>query len=175
MQQIALMNDEERFGQVADDRSTTSSPRTPSATPTSSRTHRQPDFAAKVKEAARKRAYRITPTVRDEALARLRGMDRRRLRDATRAGAGRGRPPQRDSRAQVQLRAHRTSAAEAGDTPSWTTCAAPTRPSGSRCGTTSARLTDIEPGRRTDATRDADARPRSAGGTASMRCSAGVG
>ncbi|MBP5892001.1 type I restriction endonuclease subunit R [Streptomyces scabiei] len=74
MQQIALMNDEARFGQVADDRLDDI---------VAENAERNTDFVKlyfdnnefrkAIKEAARKRAYRIiTEPVRDEALARLR-------------------------------------------------------------------------------------------------------
>lgn len=74
MQQIALMNDEARFGQVADDRLDDI---------VADNAERNTDFVKlyfdnnefrkAIKEAARKRAYRIiTEPARDEALARLR-------------------------------------------------------------------------------------------------------
>lgn len=79
MQQIALMNDEERFGQVADDRlDDIVAENAERNTDFVKNYFDNPDFAAVVKEAARKRAYRIiTEPVRDEALAKLRAeMDR---------------------------------------------------------------------------------------------------
>ena len=74
MQQIALMNDEARFGQVADDRLDDI---------VASNAERNTDFIKlyfdnnefqkAIKEAARRRAYRIiTEPARDEALAKLR-------------------------------------------------------------------------------------------------------
>jgi len=74
MQQIALMNDEERFGQVADDRlDNIVAENAERNTDFVKNYFDNPDFAAMVKEAARKRAYRIiTEPVRDEALAKLR-------------------------------------------------------------------------------------------------------
>ncbi|MGQ0573445.1 MAG: type I restriction endonuclease subunit R [Pseudonocardia sp.] len=83
MQQIALMNDEERFGQVADDRlDDIVAENAERNTDFVKNYFDNPDFAAMVKEAARKRAYRIiTEPVRDEALARLRAeMDRETMR-----------------------------------------------------------------------------------------------
>ena len=79
MQQIALMNDEERFGQVADDRlDDIVAENAERNTDFVKNYFDNPDFAAVVKDAARKRAYRIiTEPVRDEALAKLRAeMDR---------------------------------------------------------------------------------------------------
>jgi len=79
MQQIALMNDEERFGQVVDDRlDDIVAENAERNTDFVKNYFDNPDFAAIVKEAARKRAYRIiTEPVRDEALAKLRAeMDR---------------------------------------------------------------------------------------------------
>ena len=74
MQQIALMNDEARFGQVADDRLDDI---------VAANAERNTDFIKlyfdnnefqkAIKEAARRRAYRIiTEPARDEALAKLR-------------------------------------------------------------------------------------------------------
>jgi type I restriction enzyme R subunit len=79
MQQIALMNDEARFGQVADDRMDDI---------VAENAERNTDFVKlyfdnnefrkAIKDAARKRAYRIiTEPARDEALARLRAEMRR--------------------------------------------------------------------------------------------------
>jgi type I restriction enzyme R subunit len=79
MQQIALMNDEARFGQVADDRLDDI---------VAANAERNTDFIKlyfdnnefqkAIKEAARRRAYRIiTEPARDEALARLRAEMRR--------------------------------------------------------------------------------------------------
>ena len=74
MQQIALMNDEARFGQVADDR-------LDDIVAENAERHTEfmklyfdnNEFQKAIKEAARKRAYRIiTEPARDEALARLR-------------------------------------------------------------------------------------------------------
>src|ERR1022692_4409188 len=74
MQQIALMNDEARFGQVADDR-------LDDIVAENAERHTEfmklyfdnSEFQKAIKEAARKRAYRIiTEPARDEALARLR-------------------------------------------------------------------------------------------------------
>ena len=74
MQQIALMNDEARFGQVADDR-------LDDIVAENAERHTEfmklyfdnSEFQNAIKEAARKRAYRIiTEPARDEALARLR-------------------------------------------------------------------------------------------------------
>lgn len=74
MQQIALMNDEARFGQVADDR--LDDIVADSAERNSAFMQLYFDnneFQKAIKEAARKRAYRIiTEPARDEALARLR-------------------------------------------------------------------------------------------------------
>ncbi|HET9893916.1 MAG TPA: DEAD/DEAH box helicase family protein [Streptosporangiaceae bacterium] len=73
MQQIALMNDEARFGQVADDR-------LDDIVAENAERHTEfmklyfdnNEFRKAIKEAARKRAYRIiTEPARDEALARL--------------------------------------------------------------------------------------------------------
>jgi len=74
MQQIALMNDEERFGQVADDRlDDIVAENAERNTDFVKNYFDNADFRAMVKEAARKRAYRIiTEPVRDEALAKLR-------------------------------------------------------------------------------------------------------
>jgi type I restriction enzyme, R subunit len=74
MQQIALMNDEARFGQVADDRlDDIVAGNAERNTDFVKNYFDNPEFRAVVKEAARKRAYRIiTEPVRDEALAKLR-------------------------------------------------------------------------------------------------------
>lgn len=74
MQQIALMNDEARFGQVADDRlDDIVAENTERNTDFAKNYFDNPEFRDMVKEAARKRAYRIiTEPVRDEALAKLR-------------------------------------------------------------------------------------------------------
>jgi type I restriction enzyme, R subunit len=74
MQQIALMNDEARFGQVADDRlDDIVAENAERNTDFVKNYFDNPEFRALVKEAARRRAYRIiTEPVRDEALARLR-------------------------------------------------------------------------------------------------------
>ncbi|MGH3568159.1 MAG: type I restriction endonuclease subunit R [Pseudonocardia sp.] len=74
MQQIALMNDEARFGQVADDRlDDIVAENAERNTDFVKNYFDNPEFRTMVKEAARKRAYRIiTEPVRDEALAKLR-------------------------------------------------------------------------------------------------------
>lgn len=74
MQQIALMNDEARFGQVADDRlDDIVAENAGRNTDFVKHYFDNPEFRTMVKEAARKRAYRIiTEPVRDEALAKLR-------------------------------------------------------------------------------------------------------
>ena len=74
MQQIALMNDEARFGQVADDRlDDIVAVNTERNTDFAKHYFDNSEFRAMVKDAARKRAYRIiTEPVRDEALAKLR-------------------------------------------------------------------------------------------------------
>lgn len=74
MQQIALMNDENRFGQVADDRiDDIVAVNAERNTDFVKSYFDNPEFQSMVKEAVRKRAYRIiTEPVRDEALAKLR-------------------------------------------------------------------------------------------------------
>ncbi|MBI1759227.1 MAG: type I restriction endonuclease subunit R [Actinobacteria bacterium] len=74
MQQIALMNDEDRFGQVADDRLDDLVAENADRNTTFTKNYfDNPEFRATVKEAARRRAYRIiTEPARDEALAKLR-------------------------------------------------------------------------------------------------------
>jgi type I restriction enzyme R subunit len=79
MQQVALMNDEERFGQVADDRlDDIVAENAERNTDFMKLYFDNAEFQQAVKEAARRRAYRIiTAPARDEALARLRAeMDR---------------------------------------------------------------------------------------------------
>jgi type I restriction enzyme R subunit len=79
MQQIALMNDEARFGQVADDRlDDIVAGNAERNTEFMKLYFDNNEFQKAIKEAARKRAYRIiTEPARDEALARLRAeMDR---------------------------------------------------------------------------------------------------
>ncbi|HEY5858043.1 MAG TPA: DEAD/DEAH box helicase family protein [Aldersonia sp.] len=74
MQQIALMNDEARFGQVADDRlDGIVAENAERNTEFMKLYFDNNEFQKAIKEAARKRAYRIiTEPARDEALARLR-------------------------------------------------------------------------------------------------------
>jgi type I restriction enzyme, R subunit len=74
MQQIALMNDEARFGQVADDRlDDIVAENAESNTNFMKLYFDNNEFQKAIKEAARRRAYRIiTAPARDEALARLR-------------------------------------------------------------------------------------------------------
>jgi type I restriction enzyme R subunit len=74
MQQIALMNDEARFGQVADDRlDDIVAENAERNTEFMKLYFDNAEFQKAIKEAARKRAYRIiTDPARDEALARLR-------------------------------------------------------------------------------------------------------
>ncbi|MGH3981669.1 MAG: hypothetical protein ACRDST_02985 [Pseudonocardiaceae bacterium] len=74
MQQIALMNDEARFGQVADDRLDDIVAENAERNTDFMKLYFDNDeFQKAIKEAARKRAYRIvTESARDEALARLR-------------------------------------------------------------------------------------------------------
>ena len=74
MQQIALMNDEARFGQVADDRlDDIVAENAERNTEFMKLYFDNNEFQKAIKEAARKRAYRIiTDPARDEALARLR-------------------------------------------------------------------------------------------------------
>jgi type I restriction enzyme R subunit len=79
MQQIALMNDEARFGQVADDRlDDIVAENAESNTEFMKLYFDNNEFQKAIKEAARRRAYRIiTEPARDEALARLRAEMRR--------------------------------------------------------------------------------------------------
>ena len=79
MQQIALMNDEARFGQVADDRLDDIVAENAERNTDFMKLYFDNDeFQKAVKEAARRRAYRIiTDPARDEALARLRAEMRR--------------------------------------------------------------------------------------------------
>jgi type I restriction enzyme, R subunit len=79
MQQIALMNDEARFGQVADDRLDDIVAENAERNTDFMKLYFDNDeFQKAIKEAARKRAYRIiTEPARDEALARLRAEMRR--------------------------------------------------------------------------------------------------
>lgn len=79
MQQIALMNDEARFGQVADDRlDDIVADNAEKNTEFMKLYFDNNEFRKAIKEAARKRAYRIiTEPARDEALARLRAEMRR--------------------------------------------------------------------------------------------------
>ncbi len=74
MQQVALMNDEARFGQVADDRLDNIVAENAERNTDFMKLYFDNDeFQKAIKEAARKRAYRIiTEPARDEALARLR-------------------------------------------------------------------------------------------------------
>jgi type I restriction enzyme R subunit len=74
MQQIALMNDEARFGQVADDRlDDIVAENAERNTGFMKLYFDNNEFQKAIKEAARRRAYRIiTEPARDEALARLR-------------------------------------------------------------------------------------------------------
>jgi type I restriction enzyme R subunit len=74
MQQVALMNDEARFGQVADDRlDDVVAENAERNTEFMKLYFDNTEFQKAIKEAARKRAYRIiTDPARDEALARLR-------------------------------------------------------------------------------------------------------
>ena len=74
MQQIALMNDEARFGQVADDRlDDIVAENADRNTEFMKLYFDNNEFQKAIKDAARKRAYRIiTEPARDEALARLR-------------------------------------------------------------------------------------------------------
>ena len=86
MQQVALMNDEARFGQVADDRlDDIVAENAERNTEFMKLYFDNAEFQKAIKEAARKRAYRIITDRRDEALARLRADARLRRRD----GAGR--------------------------------------------------------------------------------------
>ncbi|CAM5305074.1 hypothetical protein SBADM41S_09668 [Streptomyces badius] len=79
MQQIALMNDEARFGQVADDRlDDIVAENAERNTDFMKLYFDNNEFQKAIKEAARKRAYRIiTEPARDEALAKLRSEMRR--------------------------------------------------------------------------------------------------
>ncbi|MEY9963409.1 type I restriction enzyme R subunit [Streptacidiphilus sp. MAP12-16] len=79
MQQIALMNDEGRFGQVADDRLDDIVAENAERNTAFMKLYfDNGEFQKAIKEAARKRAYRIiTEPARDEALARLRAEMRR--------------------------------------------------------------------------------------------------
>jgi type I restriction enzyme, R subunit len=74
MNQVGLMNDEEKFGQVADDKlDDIVADNAERNTEFMKRYFDNPEFQKAIKEAARKRAYRIiTQPARDEALARLR-------------------------------------------------------------------------------------------------------
>ena len=74
MQQVALMNDEARFGQVADDRLDDIVAENAERNSEFMKLYfDNAEFQKAIKEAARKRAYRIiTDPARDEALARLR-------------------------------------------------------------------------------------------------------
>ena len=75
MQKIALMNDEARFGQVADDRlDNIVAENAEHNTEFMKLYFDNNEFQKAIKEAARKRAYQIItePLARDEALARLR-------------------------------------------------------------------------------------------------------
>jgi hypothetical protein len=74
MQQVALMNDEARFGQVVDDRlDDVVAENAERNTEFMKLYFDNTEFQKAIKEAARKRAYRIiTDPARDEALARLR-------------------------------------------------------------------------------------------------------
>ncbi len=85
MQQIALMNDEARFGQVADDRlDDIVAENAERNTEFMKLYFDNTEFQKAIKEAARKRAYRIiTEPARDEALARLRA---EMLRETTGSG-----------------------------------------------------------------------------------------
>jgi type I restriction enzyme R subunit len=74
MQQVGLMNDEARFGQVADDRLDAIVAENADRNTAFMRLYfDNNEFQKAIKEAARRRAYRIiTEPARDEALARLR-------------------------------------------------------------------------------------------------------
>lgn len=74
MQQVGLMNDEARFGQVADDRLDDIVAESAERNTEFMELYFDNDeFRKAVKEAARRRAYRIiTDPLREEALARLR-------------------------------------------------------------------------------------------------------
>lgn len=85
MQQIALMNDEARFGQVADDRLDDIVAENAERNTDFMKVYfDNTEFQKAIKEAARRRAYRIiTEPARDEALARLRA---EMLRETTGSG-----------------------------------------------------------------------------------------
>lgn len=87
MQQIALMNDEARFGQVADDRLDDIVAENAERNTDFMKLYFDNDeFQKAVKEAARRRAYKIiTDPARDEALARLRAEMRRETGTGTSA------------------------------------------------------------------------------------------
>ena len=74
MQQVGIMNDEARFGQVADDRLDDIVAVNAERNAEFMKLYfDNDDFRASVKDAARKRAYKIiTDPLREEALARLR-------------------------------------------------------------------------------------------------------
>ena len=98
MQQIALMNDEARFGQVADDRlDDIVAENAERNTEFMKLYFDNAEFGKAIKEAARKRAYRIiTDPARDEALARLRAeMARETGASRSRCYGPRARCPQR--------------------------------------------------------------------------------
>ena len=79
MQQVALMNNEERFGQVADDRLDDIVAENSERNSEFMKLYfDNEEFQKAIKEAARKRAYRIiNEPAREEAVARLRAeMDR---------------------------------------------------------------------------------------------------
>ncbi|MEV7550575.1 type I restriction endonuclease [Amycolatopsis sp. NPDC089917] len=88
MQQIALMNDEARFGQVADDRlDDIVAENSERNTDFMKLYFDNNEFRKAIKEAARKRAYRIiTEPARDEALARLRAEMKRETGGRTMEG-----------------------------------------------------------------------------------------
>ena len=73
MQKIALMNDEARFGQVADDRLDDIVAKNAERNSGFMKLYfDNNEFQKAIKEAARRRAYQIITEPRDEALARLR-------------------------------------------------------------------------------------------------------
>ncbi|MFN8076746.1 MAG: DEAD/DEAH box helicase family protein [Kineosporiaceae bacterium] len=74
MQQIALQNDEDRFGQVADDKlDELMADNAERNADFAQKYFDNDDFSARIKEAARKRAYRIIrDPMRDEVMAKLR-------------------------------------------------------------------------------------------------------
>jgi type I restriction enzyme R subunit len=74
MQQVGLMNDEARFGQVADDRlDDIVAENAERNTEFMKLYFDNPEFQKAIKEAARKRAYKIVANpARDEAVDRLR-------------------------------------------------------------------------------------------------------